>query len=186
MGVKVHRIFLFGNCEYNPGETCIGKECISTDQQKEDLNHCAIVQKEADQYGDIIMADFVDSYQNLTIKSIMALEWYNKKYHHHSFLFKTDLDMLINVYKLIRFIKEKTQEISEALMFGICMQKDKAIRNPKNKAYLTYEEYPEYLFPSHCKGKLQICLSVSKPFLVVLVITNVTVTAHVLKRQGLQ
>lgn len=58
-------------------------------------------------YSDIIRGNFVDSYNNLTLKTISMLEWVDKECPKASFILKTDDDMFINVPKLLSFTEKK-------------------------------------------------------------------------------
>jgi hypothetical protein len=58
-------------------------------------------------YSDIIRGKFVDSYNNLTLKTISMLEWVDKECPKASFILKTDDDMFINVPKLLSFTEKK-------------------------------------------------------------------------------
>ena len=64
------------------------------------------IAEEARTYGDVIQEDFVDSYMNLTLKSVMGLRWA----HHHcpelDFFMKTDDDVFVNVPHLLGYLEQ--------------------------------------------------------------------------------
>lgn len=60
---------------------------------------------EAEQYGDIVQEDFYDSYRNLTYKGIAALKWISHFCSEAKFVLKTDDDMFVNMFTLIRHLK---------------------------------------------------------------------------------
>jgi len=55
-------------------------------------------------YDDLIVANFMDSYDNLTLKTMSALEWVDTYCNQSEFVLKTDDDMFINVPNLLSFI----------------------------------------------------------------------------------
>ena len=60
---------------------------------------------EAEQYGDIVQEDFLDSYKNLTYKGIGALKWVTKYCSHAKFVLKADDDIFVNTFTLLRHLK---------------------------------------------------------------------------------
>ena len=62
----------------------------------------ALVADEASLYKDVIVEDFVDAYNNLTIKSIMGLKWAAQYCGNAKYVFKVDDDMFVNTYNLLR------------------------------------------------------------------------------------
>uniref|UniRef100_A0A8B9FJI8 Hexosyltransferase n=1 Tax=Amazona collaria TaxID=241587 RepID=A0A8B9FJI8_9PSIT len=55
-------------------------------------------------YGDIIRQDFMDTYNNLTLKAIMAFWWVTEFCSNSRFLTETDTDVFINTANLIKFL----------------------------------------------------------------------------------
>ena len=52
---------------------------------------------ESDLFGDIIITDHVDSYNNLTLKTLAAFDWMQTYCKQAEYLLKTDDDMFIQV-----------------------------------------------------------------------------------------
>ncbi|KAK7079561.1 Beta-1,3-galactosyltransferase 5 [Halocaridina rubra] len=82
------------------------------------------VVEESRTYGDILQEDFVDSYMNLTIKSVMGLKWASLYCQQAQYFMKTDDDMYVNLPTLLTYLQEadKTQ-----WMTG-CIKQKKAFR----------------------------------------------------------
>ena len=60
---------------------------------------------EAETHGDILMADFVDSYNNLTLKSLHALKYFlSLKFSH---MLKVDDDCFVNFNPLLSLLQSK-------------------------------------------------------------------------------
>ncbi|XP_017040743.1 beta-1,3-galactosyltransferase 1 [Drosophila ficusphila] len=63
------------------------------------------IHTEAEQYNDIIQENFVDSYNNLTLKSVMALKHISRSCSNSSaFFLKCDDDTFVNVPNLLHFL----------------------------------------------------------------------------------
>jgi len=63
------------------------------------------VEEESLHYSDIIQEGFVDSYNNLTLKSVMMLKWVLSNCHSVRYIMKTDDDMFVNINNLVRLLK---------------------------------------------------------------------------------
>ena len=57
-------------------------------------------------HGDIIQEDFVDSYMNLTLKTIMGIKWAQNYCSKASFILKTDDDIFVNIPLLMENLIE--------------------------------------------------------------------------------
>jgi hypothetical protein len=101
-------------------------------------------------YDDIIRGRFVDSYNNLTLKTISMLEWVDQHCPKASFILKTDDDMFINVPKLLQFIEKK--QADKRTIYGRLAKKWKPIRNKKSKYYVSLEQYKPATFPPFTTG----------------------------------
>ena len=109
---------------------------------------------ENEKYQDIVQADFVDSYKNLTIKNVLGLHWVHKFCNKSHFIVKTDDDVFINVFKLVRFLQMLQSSSSLLTNFLYCKvnRRIQARRSNDSKWYLSPEEYDYDLFPPYCNG----------------------------------
>uniref|UniRef100_A0A182J347 Hexosyltransferase n=1 Tax=Anopheles atroparvus TaxID=41427 RepID=A0A182J347_ANOAO len=101
-------------------------------------------------YSDLIRGNFIDSYRNLTLKTISLLEWTKLHCPNASFLLKTDDDMFINVPKLLQFMEAHNSQ--RRTIFGRLAKKWKPIRNKKSKYYVSPEQYYPPVFPPFTTG----------------------------------
>lgn len=60
------------------------------------------IETERQNYSDIVQGNFVDTYDNLTLKSIAMLKMASENYPNLTFLFKLDDDTNVNVPKLLK------------------------------------------------------------------------------------
>lgn len=90
--------------------------------------------EESMNYRDIVQGDFIDSYKNLTQKSIMALKWFSSYCSQVNFLMKTDDDVFINTEKLAKYLLEKQSKkrwivgcVKTHAAYPIKVKKNKAV-----------------------------------------------------------
>lgn len=102
------------------------------------------------EHSDIIQQNFVDSYQNLTLKSVMLLKWVSEFCPNVQFVLKTDDDMYVNVpnlvYSLSRF------PIKSNVIYGVLFKKAKPDRNPRAKWYVPKNQFDGNVFPDYLSG----------------------------------
>ncbi|XP_029155967.1 beta-1,3-galactosyltransferase 2-like [Nylanderia fulva] len=70
----------------------------------------AILRKEQNMYNDVIRGRFLDSYSNLTLKTISTLQWVDTYCSKVKYLLKTDDDMFINVPRLLAFVNKHAKD----------------------------------------------------------------------------
>ncbi|PSN50082.1 Beta-1 [Blattella germanica] len=67
------------------------------------------VDKEQRKYGDIVQSDFIDSYFNNTIKTMMGFKWAVTFCPNSKFYMFSDDDMYVSTKNVLRFIRNPTQ-----------------------------------------------------------------------------
>ncbi|CDW56675.1 Galactosyl T domain containing protein [Trichuris trichiura] len=96
-------------------------------------------------YGDILQADFIDSYFNLTLKSLSILQWMDEHSAQVDFFVQGDSDMLMSPKRLEHFMsarRYREKEIYGHLYeWGIVHHSDKWVINPTTYPYMYYPEY---------------------------------------------
>ncbi|CAB3384422.1 Hypothetical predicted protein [Cloeon dipterum] len=112
---------------------------------------------ESELYGDIIQSHFFDSYDNLTLKTVSALEWIDTYCYQVKFILKTDDDMFINVPRLLQFVDKHAND--KRSIYGRLAKKWKPIRNKKSKYYVSKEQYKQVLFPDFTTGPAYLMTS---------------------------
>lgn len=108
-------------------------------------------------YGDLIRGRFVDTYDNLTLKTISMLEWADAHCPRADFILKTDDDMFINVAKLLTVASRK--DSSERAIYGRLAKKWKPIRNARSKYYVSRQQYKPAVFPDFTTGPAYLIAS---------------------------
>ncbi|RLV91520.1 hypothetical protein DV515_00014087 [Chloebia gouldiae] len=123
---------------------------LGQDARTEDRAAALAVEDESILYGDIIRQDFVDTYDNLTLKTIMAFQWLSEFCSNARFFMKTDADVFINTPNLVKFLLRLNS--SENVFTGYPLIDNFAYRGFDRKRYISYQEYPFKLYPPYCSG----------------------------------
>lgn len=129
------RLFLLGKAE---GE-------LGVVQQK-------MLKSESRRHHDIIQQDFVDSYKNLTVKTMMGINWVAKHCPHTAYVMKTDSDMFVNTEYLIQKLLRPDLEQRKNYFTGNNMRGFAPNRNKNSKWYMPPESYPGNKYPTFCSG----------------------------------
>ena len=124
----------------------------------------ATLKKESLIYGDIVQEDFVDSYRNLTLKSIMGLKWASTFCQNAELVFKVDDDIIVNIYSLIVNLISFNVQINDSILCTIIHTGIKNDLLPvryyhnnklhKKKWLVTRSQYPDNCYPVYCGGAL--------------------------------
>ncbi|KAK5639684.1 hypothetical protein RI129_012176 [Pyrocoelia pectoralis] len=109
-----------------------------------------IIDKERYMYRDILQAKFIDTYSNLTLKSIAMLKWVKDYCVEAKYLLKSDDDVFINVPRLLKFISNNKSK--ERAIYGRINKNSKPIRYKQAKHYISHEEYKPRAFPAYANG----------------------------------
>ncbi|XP_049641358.1 beta-1,3-galactosyltransferase 5 [Suncus etruscus] len=110
----------------------------------------ARVAEESRQHGDILQKDFVDVYANLTLKTMMGMEWVQHFCPEASFVMKTDSDMFINVPYLVELLLRRNR--TRRFFTGFLKMNELPIRAKYSKWFISRHEYPGDRYPPFCSG----------------------------------
>ncbi|XP_043640863.1 beta-1,3-galactosyltransferase 5 [Drosophila teissieri] len=108
-----------------------------------------VIDQEDFMYQDLIRGHFIDSYNNLTLKTISLLEWADLHCPKAKYLLKTDDDMFINVPKLLTLMDTLKANRS---IYGRRAENWKPIRNRWSKYHISNAQYGKNTFPYFTTG----------------------------------
>lgn len=130
------------------------------------------ISNEQEEFGDIVQADFLDTYYNNTIKTMMAFKWAVEYCDAKFYLFSDD-DMYISVKNILRFVRNPTEypqylerakdnEVSKHLnkvtdydlpegvkFISGFVQFSAPHRHQCSKWYVSLDEYPYHKWPPY-------------------------------------
>lgn len=108
------------------------------------------LQEESDEYHDVIQVGFVDSYLNLTLKTLSALHWKHTRCRQVPWLLKSDADVFVSPWALTKLLRNETADIVCRLLFSknVCRP-----HNCRDKRWMIpLEVYPNEFYPPYCNG----------------------------------
>ncbi|XP_017025486.1 beta-1,3-galactosyltransferase 5 isoform X2 [Drosophila kikkawai] len=100
-------------------------------------------------YRDLIRGHFVDSYNNLTLKTMSSLEWAHRHCRRARYVLKTDDDMFVNFPKLLSFLDKLK---ANRTIYGRRADYWKPVRNRWSKYYISIDQYAEKVYPAFTTG----------------------------------
>ena len=104
---------------------------------------------ESRRYGDVVQADFVDSYSNLSVKSLAALHWAADYAACARFIVKTDDDTFINTHLLSRDLSGTAHR---RFVMGHVIARAQPVRTPGAKWFTPTSLYPSDTYPTYASG----------------------------------
>ncbi|XP_041375760.1 beta-1,3-galactosyltransferase 5-like [Gigantopelta aegis] len=107
------------------------------------------VSKEAEERGDMILAEFEDSYFNLTQKVLMGFKWIKEFCPTAKYVMKVDEDTYINIPKFVTLTNSRNWN---NLVYGPYSFSGTVEREGKTR--VSKEAYPIDVYPPHVKGNI--------------------------------
>ncbi len=107
---RIRIVFLLGN---------------SRDEQNDQL-----VKNETKTFGDIVHGSFKEAYRNATYKTLLGFKWAYFNCQQAKYIFKTDDDVFINLFALVKWLKSQPRI---KLYAGYCWSRAKVKRDPTSK-----------------------------------------------------
>ena len=107
------------------------------------------VTHESDIHDDILQEDFIDSYANLTVKSLMLLKWFNNSCKNVSYALKTDDYAYFNLKNLHNLV---TKDNKTDLLMGTLICGNMPISDPYNKHFSPKYMYGRNRYPNYLLG----------------------------------
>ncbi|KOC60281.1 Beta-1,3-galactosyltransferase brn [Habropoda laboriosa] len=118
----------------------------------------ARVKIEAAKYKDVIQADFIDSYYNNTIKTMMSFKWLVKHCPNSKFYMFVDDDIYVSVKNVLRFVRnpanypdylKEPKKFEDVRLFAGFVFVSSPHRHKSSKWYVPLSEYPYHLWPPY-------------------------------------
>ncbi|KAH8383313.1 hypothetical protein KR009_007974, partial [Drosophila setifemur] len=113
-------------------------------------------------YNDIIQEGFIDTYKNLTLKTMMAMKHVNNRcLYSTAYIFKTDDDAFVNVPNLLHILlggtvpavgKQSRLTATSGVLVGRLAIKGLPIKNVRSKWYMPHYMYPNRTYVNFVTG----------------------------------
>ncbi|XP_040202372.1 beta-1,3-galactosyltransferase 2-like [Rana temporaria] len=131
-GVNVTRLFLLGR------------------PSSQEIQESIIL--ESSNFHDIIQQDFFDSYNNLTLKTLMGIEWVSRICPNVSYVMKVDSDMFLNPWFLVEKVLQPSSPAKVNFYTGLLMLNALPQRDKSSKWYMPLSQYSKNVYPPYCSG----------------------------------
>ncbi|XP_049792538.1 beta-1,3-galactosyltransferase 1-like [Schistocerca nitens] len=109
------------------------------------------IAEEAALHGDILVEDFLDTYHNLTLKTLFILKWAVSHCPKATYLLKVDDDVLVNVHGVLRLLSEAASR-GWGLVGNVFHGRPHRWRLPYPQWYLPRWLHPEPALPDYLTG----------------------------------
>ncbi|CAL1589648.1 unnamed protein product [Knipowitschia caucasica] len=105
--------------------------------------------EESEHHRDIVQSSFIDSYKNLTIKTMVMMEWLDAHCRHAAYAMKIDSDMFFNPSKLLEVLGDSRRV---DFLSGLVERAATVHRYRSSKWYVPEEVFPESVYPPYVLG----------------------------------
>lgn len=93
--------------------------------------------------GDLVQEDFLDNYNNLTIKTIVAFKWASIYCKNAKYLLKIDDDIMVNTPKLVEWLDKST--LFNTFLCQVWWN-SKVIRDANSKHFVSKNDYQKDVY----------------------------------------
>ncbi|XP_040436980.1 beta-1,3-galactosyltransferase 2-like [Falco naumanni] len=109
----------------------------------------ATLEEENHLHRDLLQQDFWDTYHNLTLKTLMGMEWVTRHCPGAAYVLKADRDVFLNLPYLVRrfLLPPKKNFIT-----GYVYRNTGPLRSKAYKWYVPRQVYPAATYPPYCGG----------------------------------
>ncbi|XP_015904382.1 beta-1,3-galactosyltransferase 5 [Parasteatoda tepidariorum] len=111
-----------------------------------------LIEQESVTHGDIIQANFEDTYRNLTTKSVLMLKWVSKYCAHAQYFLKADDDTFVNLHEIAKILQKDPYQSQDKFISGYVHKEALPYRSPDEKYYISEEDFPKQKFPPYASG----------------------------------
>ncbi|XP_010871036.4 beta-1,3-galactosyltransferase 2 [Esox lucius] len=109
------------------------------------------VHQENDLHQDLLQSSFMDTYLNLTIKTLVIMDWLATRCSNATFAMKIDSDMFLNVENLMTMLlRPDVPKVN--YLTGMLMWDRPVIRNQNSKWYVPFEMLADNTYPTYTLG----------------------------------
>ncbi|AWP10851.1 UDP-Gal:betaGlcNAc beta 1-3-galactosyltransferase 1-like [Scophthalmus maximus] len=107
------------------------------------------LEDESGTHADIVQMNFRDSYQNLTIKTVLMMNWVATHCPNATYVMKVDADIFVNVFHLLGWLRSAPRR---GFITGSVISDGRPRRDNSSKWYVSEEQFPEDRFPRYVSG----------------------------------
>lgn len=102
-------------------------------------------------HHDLIQSNFLDTYLNLTIKTMVIMDWLATRCPTAAYAMKVDSDMFLNIDNLVIML-QKPGTPKKDYLTGYLMVNRPVVRSKNSKWYVSEELFPKPTYPTYTLG----------------------------------
>ncbi|RUS85219.1 hypothetical protein EGW08_007045 [Elysia chlorotica] len=110
------------------------------------------IQHESDLYGDIVQLEALESYRNLTLKSVAILYWAGRYCAASKYILKQDDDVKLHIPDVIRALRERSVYFDHFIVGNSKILVESPIRDELSKYYTSLKEFKDPFYPIFAHG----------------------------------
>ena len=107
--VEIRRLFVIGSCQSLSDTDVNGM--VSRSGHSRATTCQDLIDEESDENKDLVQADFIDSYYNNTIKTMIGLKWLNQFCSDAKFVLFVDDDYYVSTKNLLKFLRNPFKDL---------------------------------------------------------------------------
>ena len=119
----------------------------------------AQIQLEYIAFNDMVQANFLDSYNNLTLKTIVGMRWAAIYCSNSRFILKIDDDIVLNANPLLNYLKQIQNEFMKNTIFGMVYKNAPVCRDKSSKFYVDRKDFEKDFYPDYLDGEAYLFTS---------------------------
>ncbi|KAM4596407.1 beta-1,3-galactosyltransferase 5-like [Fundulus diaphanus] len=109
------------------------------------------LKQEDQQHHDLIQSNFMDTYLNLTVKTMVIMDWLATRCPTTAYAMKVDSDMFLNIDNLVMML-QKPGIPKLNYLTGMLMWNRPVIRSKNSKWYVSEDLFPDPQYPTYTLG----------------------------------
>ncbi|XP_969838.2 beta-1,3-galactosyltransferase 5 [Tribolium castaneum] len=111
------------------------------------------IEKENEEFGDLIQGSFLDTYRNMTYKHVMVFKYAIYHCPQAKYILKTDDDIFVNMPLMLNFLTEDLLPFGGSRMIFCTLEENSpVVRKTGSKWRVSFTEYPAEKYPTYCLG----------------------------------
>ena len=117
------------------------------------------IAQELQQHSDLIQLDFIDSYRNLSRKSVESFRWASRHCPNVQYILKQDDDTYVNLTRLLVKLDDFQRDGKDKFIAGYYFPNRQPQRNPKSQYYTPLSLWPHKHWPAAVTGPAYVITS---------------------------